>query len=411
MLRRSFATTPLLTLAIVTSSLACSSGGSTGPGSTSSASPAADAGPLPSSDASGAGATGPTADAGQASEGPDGATGASDAAIEPGTINFAPGVVVSTLAGSNVPGSQDGTGAAAEFDNPTGMAVDGQGNLVVTDYDDGRVRLVTPAGVVTTIATAANFVNPFDAVVATDGTYYVGTDADSQGVKGDLTGTIWRVVPVSGSIATPTVVAQGFARPRGLAPSAGGNLFVSDRDESVVDLLTAATGSAAVVAGASGTTGFLDGTGNGARFNSPVGAAALPDGSFAVADMDNNRIRRVTAAGVVTTLAGDGTPSINDGPALAARFNAPRDVAADAAGNVYVSDAGNHCIRRIGTDGTVDTLAGNGTAGFNDGAGSVAELYGQEGIGVTADGKVVYVADGNGGDGSAYHRVRALALP
>ena len=76
-----------------------------------------------------------------------------------------------------------------------------------------------------------------------------------------------------------------------------------------------------------------------------------------------------------------------------------------------LSDGGNHLIRRIRVDGNVDTLAGDGTAGFNDGAGPGAEFYGQEGIDVTPDGTTVYVADGNTGDGSAYHRVRAISIP
>ncbi len=88
-------------------------------------------------------------------------------------------------------GAKDGTGGAAEFDNPTGIAIDGHGNLVVTDYDNALVRLVTPAGVVTTVASASNFVDPFDVFVASDGAYYVGTDADPAGTKTATSGTIF----------------------------------------------------------------------------------------------------------------------------------------------------------------------------------------------------------------------------
>ncbi len=93
-------------------------------------------------------------------------------------------------------------------------------------------------------------------------------------------------------------------------------------------------------------------------------------------------IRRVEMGGGVTTFAGDGSPGVNDGPKLGAEFNGPRDVAVDASGVVYVSDGGNHRIRRILTDGTVETLAGDGNAGFYDGPGQGAEFYGQEGIDV-----------------------------
>jgi hypothetical protein len=335
-----------------------------------------------------------------------------DDAATPLVIHYVPGVAVSTLAGSDVPGIQDGTGGAAHFDNPTGMAIDADGNLLVTDYDTAHVRLVTPAGAVTTIAAAPAFVNPFAAVVASDGSYYVETDADETGTKGTNTGTIWRVVPLGGgALATPTVVARGLYRPRALAPIAGGDLFVLDRTEDVAERLSVTSGEASLLAGAAGATGYVDGTGASARFASPVGVAAMSDGSFLLSDSGNHRIRRITAGGVVDTFAGNGVGSLVDGPCASASFRSPRGVAIDAAGNVFVNDGGNHVIRRIRVDCTVETVAGATLPGFHDGDGDVAAFYGQEGMAVTPSGKTVYVADGNGGDGSAHHRVRAIAIP
>jgi sugar lactone lactonase YvrE len=360
-------------------------------------------------------------DAGEAPDATDGSADASDkdagvdaAPIDAGPVVFVPGVQVSTLAGSGVAGALDGDGGAAQFNNPTGIAVDAQGNLLVTDYTGSLVRRVTPLGVVTTLAAATDFTGPFSAVVATDGTYYVGTDFDTSGAKNATSGTIWRVVPLGdGGIAVPSVVAQGLDRPRGLAAVGGGNLFVADRDDNVVETLTTSSGTLTFLAGASGDDGgFQNGAGTGALFNEPIGCAALsPSGDVLVADLNNNRIRSVTPGGAVTTFAGNGYPGVNDGPVATVEFNQPRAVAVDTAGDIFVSDAGNHRIRRILADGTVATLAGNGTAGYADGAGAQAQFYGQEGIAVAPDGLTVYVADGNMGDGSAYNRIRVITIP
>ncbi len=159
-----------------------------------------------------------------------------------------------------------------------------------------------------------------------------------------------------GAVATPvTWSPQGFYRPRGLAPAAGGGLFVSDRDDRSWRSGPCSIGTPSFLAGISGSPGFKDGTGRLAEFDAPVGIAVLPDGSWVVADSYNNRVRHVTPAGVVTTLAGDGTYALNDGPAATARFAHPSAVAADATGNVYVSDIASHRIRRIDLAGNVET--------------------------------------------------------
>ncbi|HEY2512462.1 MAG TPA: hypothetical protein VGI39_16460, partial [Polyangiaceae bacterium] len=334
--------------------------------------------------------------------------------VDAGTVNFVPGVTVSTLAGSDLSGEVDGTGSGAKFENPTGVAIDANGDLIVVDYDGAAVRHVTAAtGEVRTIAKATGFVGSFALVFANDGTLYVETDFNAQGMKNATSGTIWQVTPAAdGGVVAPTAVATGFGRPRGLAPLSGSDLFFTDRTYSIVQELEVSTGVASQLAGDSTQSGYQNGSGTDALFSGPVGVGPLPDGSFVVADRENNRLRQVTAAGDVTTYAGNGVPTTNDGTtALGASFNLPQAIAVDAAGDVFVSDTGNHRIRRILANGTVETLAGDGTAGFQDGAGSIAEFYGAEGLAVTADGKTLYVADGTMGTSAPYNRLRVITIP
>lgn len=141
-----------------------------------------------------------------------------------------------------------------------------------------------------------------------------------------------------------------------------------------------------------GVGGLREGPGAQARFADPYALAVDAQGVVYVADAgDNNRIRRVHADGRVETLAGS-TEGWRDGPALQAQFHTPSGIALDAAGNVYVADTGNHRIRRIGTDGTVTTVAGDGVRGFADGAAAQARFDAPMGVAVDAGGRV-FVAD------------------
>lgn len=172
-----------------------------------------------------------------------------------------------------------------------------------------------------------------------------------------------------------------FRLPLGLAVDAAGNVYVADAGNGVIRKI-APSGATSTFAGAAGQHGFVDGIGAQARFGIGVGGNYGPSdvaidaaGNLYVADNLNHSIRKISPAGVVTTLAGDGTSGSTDGKGNAARFNMPGAVAVDGAMNVYVADTGNHTLRRIAPDGTVTTLAGvPGVVGYIDGPAALARF-------------------------------------
>lgn len=333
--------------------------------------------------------------------------------VNDGSLNSVPRTVmitvptaVSTLAGSAGAGAVDGLGRMARFMNPVNVALDAQGAVFVADFDNHLVRKITPAGVVSTIVNQALFQLPFGITVTPSGLVFVQTDDNDSGAHGGNTGTIWRVDLATGMA---TVVARDLGRPRGLGALPNGRLLLSDVNRHIVSLLDPDTGLVTLLAGTDGTPGFQDGTGAAVRFNRPYGVTVMPNGDILVADQNNHRIRHITLTGVVTTYAGDGTPGLLDGDRLQAQFDSPQALAADAAGNVFVSDNGNHRIRFIGASGGVSTVAGNGVPFFHDGPGPQAEFFGQEGVAVSPDGSRLYVADGTGGlSGEPFNRVRLV---
>ena len=191
--------------------------------------------------------------------------------------------------------------------------------------------------------------------------------------------------------------AAQFNGPYGVAVDYSGTAYVADGNNHRIRKITSA-GVVTTLAG-SGARGFSDGTGVAAQFNYPIGVAVDSSGTVYVADAGNNRIRKITPAGVVTTLAGYAAGSA-DGTGGAAQFKDPRGVAVDPSGTVYVADYGNHRIRKITPAGVVTTLAGS-TAGFADGTGSAARFNVPFGVAVDSSG-TVYVAD------YCNHRIRKI---
>jgi sugar lactone lactonase YvrE len=260
--------------------------------------------------------------------------------------------VVTPFAGSGTAGNADGSGTAAQFDHPYGVAVDASGKVYVSDENNALIREITSAGVVSTLAGSS------------DG-YADGTGASAK-----------------------------FFGPDGVVLDAAGNLYVADYTNNRIRKVSPA-GAVTTLAG--GTQGYADGTGATAQFFGPTGIAIDGSGNLYVADTYNQRIRKITPAGVVSTLAGSGTTGPGnggyaDGTALSAQFSGPAGVAVDGSGNVYVADNGNNVIREITKNGMVTTIAGDGSTGEQDGTGTGAEFAAPIGIAVDATG-ILYVTD------------------
>ena len=313
-------------------------------------------------------------------------------------------LMVTTLAGCQQEGQTDGTRDEARFQNPTNVAIAPDGSVYVSDFDNDRLRRIDALGVTSTVIERIGFSAPFGLAIAADGALYVQTDDNDRREHTLETGTIWRYDPTTGEA---TVIARDLGRPRGLAVLPDGRIAMSDHIHHVVSILDPSTGGKTALAGTLDVPGYANATGGAALFAQPYDVVVLPDGDLAVADLENHRIRRVTLDGVVTDFAGSGAVGNIDGPANVATFDAPKGLAI-ANATMYVTDVNRHFVRRI-RDGTVATVSGDGTAGWIDhNQPRDARFYGMEGIDV--DATRLLIADGNGGNGEPFHRVRTVLL-
>ena len=335
----------------------------------------------------------PAVDAGEGSDGPP----------PPPCAHGSLALAAATLAGCSEAGNADGPREAVRFANPTNVAIAGDGVVYVADFDNSRIRTLDATGAAATLVARPDFTSPFG--LAVDGSVlYAETDDNDQGGHSVDTGTIWKIDRATGGAA---VVARDLGRPRGIAVLPDGKLALADHMHHVVSVLDPATGAVTLLAGARDLPGNVDATtGADARFAQPYDVVVLPDGDLAVSDLDNHRIRRVTLAGAVSAFAGSGVAGTIDGPVAVAQFVAPQGLALAPDGTLYVTDVKSHFVRAL-AGGVVSTVVGDGTAGFLDADDPRgARLYGLEGI--AADATRLVIADGNGGDGSPFHRVRRV---
>jgi serine/threonine protein kinase, bacterial len=212
------------------------------------------------------------------------------------------------------------------------------------------------------------------------------------------------VSTLAGSGAMGFVNGTGSAAQFGSAPDlavdAAGNIYVADATSSFAVRKITPAGVVTTLAG-NGINGFADGTGSAARFGVLMGVAVDGSGNVYVADLGNYRIRKISPDGVVTTIGGTGMSGYLDGPAATSQFNLPMGVVADNAGNVYVADAGNNRIRKI-SGGIVSTIAGDGLAGSLDGAAATARFNNPMKIKIDVAGNLIVLDQSN-------HRVRKIS--
>jgi sugar lactone lactonase YvrE len=292
-----------------------------------------------------------------------------------------PGGIISTVVGTgatcspSTSGCGDGGAATnAQLSTPTAVTFDSSGNMYIADTLSQRIRMVSAStGLISTIA---------------------GTG--SAGFSGD---------------GGPAVNAQ-LHNPESVKVDSAGNIYFCDTINQRVRMISASTGIISTIAG-TGTAGS-SGSGTAAtssELNFPVGLALDRTGNIYIADLNNNRIRRVAAdTGFISTAAGNGTPgySGDGGPAVDASLNGPESLATDAVGNVYISDFNNHVIRLLTVStGTITTVVGNGTSGFSGDGGQAmtAQIAGAAGLLMDSSSNL-YIAD------NANNRIRTVtAMP
>ena len=259
--------------------------------------------------------------------------------------------VVNTFAGTGRPEAINGHHHVSGFNWPTGITSDHQGNLFVADSRNHLIRRISRMGTVSTFA--------------------------GRGVPGFSDG--------------PSEEAM-FNRPESIAMDMDGNIFVADAENFRIRKITP-TGQVSTLAG-NEFPGHRDSKGKFALFVYPSGITVAPDGTIYVADRGSHTIRKISTEGVVTTIGGNGTAGYQDGMARDSKFHDPINVALDRKGYLYVTDSGNHTIRKISPKGHVTSVAGNRIPGFKDGKASQARLHGPTGIAIDAHDNL-YVSDSN----------------
>ena len=335
-----------------------------------------------------------------------------------------PNGIITTLAGNGTAGysGDGGTAASAELSYPIGVAVDATGDLFIADKNNYCIRKVGTNGIITTVAgngtagysgdggqaTNAEMRNPYGVAVDSIGNLFIADWANNcirkVGTNGIITtfagngygaGLGYGNYTGDGGAATNAELYY----PYGVAVDAKGNLFIADwannrvRKVGTNGIITTFAGSYA-----SGYFGGDGGAATNAALNAPMSVAVDATGDLFFGDEYNYRVRKVGTNGIITTVAGNGTPgySGDGGTATNEELSYATGEAADFTGNLFIVDDANHRIRKVGTNGIITTVAGNGINGFfgDGGAATSAELSYPWGVTLSATGNML-ISDGN----------------
>ncbi|HRO59149.1 MAG TPA: NHL repeat-containing protein, partial [Burkholderiaceae bacterium] len=313
---------------------------------------------------------------------------------------------VTTFAGTpGVAGGTDGTGAAATFNMPLGVARNSSGDLFVSDLNGSRIRRITPAGVVTTFAGEGIHGWADDVGIAARFAFPAGIAIDSNDNLYVVDRNNYRIRKITPAGAVSTFAGSGiigntdgvgtlatFGWMFGIAIDSGDNLYVADQTHHRIRRIDP-KGVVSTLAG--GTMGWLDGVGAAAQFWSPGGLAVDAHDNVYVADTNNNKIRKITPAGEVTTVAGTGAAGAVNGPAATATFHHPFGLVVDQHGKIYVADTFGNKVRKITSTGIVSTVAGADPSGMADGAGTTARFSAPYGLALDTNGHLIVADSGN----------------
>lgn len=323
------------------------------------------------------------------------------------TIHGFPQATVSTYAGSGTAGLLNGSATSAQFDNPYSVVADAAGNVYVADKTNHVVRVISTTGTVSTFAgngsvgfadgmgTAATFNSPSGLAIDNSGNIYVA-DRLNHAIRIIDPGGVVSTIAGTGSAGYTNGLGSTaqFNSPFGICIDDNNNVLVADAFNNVIRMIST-SGVVSTVAGST-TAGYQDGAASSAQFRSPTDVDVDLSGNIVVADQQNHCIRLINpGTNYVTTISGNPSAGYLDGAASSAKFNLPNWVTMDYQGNIYVSDAGNYRVRKIGTDLNVYTIAGSGVNGFNDGAatsaafGLLMDIFFREEAGTG----VIYLAD------------------